>query len=54
MLSFYENTKFTVSNKNNMNHDSLFWSDFGKVILVEKSFFQTHKFDEDCKSDGST
>jgi hypothetical protein len=54
MLSFYENTKFTVSNKNNMIVITFLISDFGKVILVEKSFLQTHKFDEDCKSDGST
>jgi hypothetical protein len=32
----------------------LIFSDFGKVILVEKSFLQTHKFDDDCKSDGRT
>ena len=25
-----------------------------KVVLVEKSFLQTYKFDEDYKSDGST
>ena len=44
----------SVSNKNNMIVIIFLLSDFGKVILVEKSFLQTHKFDEDCKSDGST
>jgi hypothetical protein len=46
--------KITVSNKNNMIVITFSLSDFGKVILVEKSFLQTYKFDEDYKSDGST